>query len=309
MDFTKLYERILRSSIWQESDHIRLVWITMLVLCDKDGDVLTSIPGLAHAARVPIDACVAALERLQEPDAFSTTPDNEGRRIEPIPGGFRVLNFRKYYAVQTKVQEREAAKKRSQRAKNVPPCPQMSPHVPICPPMSPSVRLDPDPDPDKDPDKDTNTDGSAVDVVEKTNHHELMEAWNQVANAKGYSPCPSMTKSRCESHNARIRDKFWRENWQKALTRLAAKGSKFLEGDNDRGWKANIEWFLKADTVPRIFEGRHDAKAEKPKPKVTLQEKNKEIEDECFRKWGRVINDSCTHQPLPADHPAYRAAQ
>lgn len=136
-----------------------------------------------------------------------------------------------------------------------------------------------------------------------------MEQWNALAAQNDYCRCPSMTKSRRESHNARYRDTFWRENWQVALQRISVKGSDFLRGVNDRGWKANIEWFLREDTVVKILEGRHDAKAAKPKRTPSPQETKKEIEDECFRRWGRVINDPKNHAPLPADHPAYLEVQ
>lgn len=44
MEFAKIYERILRSSVWLEDDSTLRVWITLLVLSDKDGDVMTSPP-------------------------------------------------------------------------------------------------------------------------------------------------------------------------------------------------------------------------------------------------------------------------
>lgn len=36
------------------------------------------------------------------------------------------------------------------------------------------------------------------------------------------------------------------------------RGSPFLSGQNDRGWCATLEWFLRPDIVFRILEGQYD---------------------------------------------------
>jgi len=41
--------------------------------------------------------------------------------------------------------------------------------------------------------------------------------------------------------------------------------SPFLLGENDRGWRADIDWFLRPDSVTRILEGKY--RTDKPKKK------------------------------------------
>ena len=94
--FTKLFTSITESTVWQEDDHTRIVWITMLAMVDRNGRVFASIPGLASRARVPVESAEKALRRFLSPDKYSRTPDNEGRRIEAIDGGWRLLNHTKY---------------------------------------------------------------------------------------------------------------------------------------------------------------------------------------------------------------------
>jgi len=94
--YTKLFSSIVTSTIWGESNATRIIWITLLAIADKNGEVQASIPGLARVASVPIDDCIAAIQCLLSPDKFSRTPDDEGRRIEEIPGGWHLLNHRKY---------------------------------------------------------------------------------------------------------------------------------------------------------------------------------------------------------------------
>lgn len=97
--FTKLFSSITESTIWCEPDRTRLVWICMLAMADKNGRVWASVPGLANRARVPLVDAEIALAAFLAPDPYSRTPDNEGRRIEPIDGGWRLLNHEKYRAI------------------------------------------------------------------------------------------------------------------------------------------------------------------------------------------------------------------
>lgn len=68
----------------------------MLAKCDQFGIVEASLPGLADCAKVSIPECEEALRVLSSPDAYSRTKDNEGRRIESIDDGWRILNHAKY---------------------------------------------------------------------------------------------------------------------------------------------------------------------------------------------------------------------
>ncbi len=99
MTFAKLFTSITESTIWIEDDHTRIVWITMLAMADRRGRVWGSVPGLANRARVPVESARTALGKFLSPDADSRTKDNEGRRIEEIDGGWRLLNYEKFRAI------------------------------------------------------------------------------------------------------------------------------------------------------------------------------------------------------------------
>lgn len=111
MTFTKLFASITESTVWCEPDHVRIVWITMLAMADRHGRVWGSIPGLANRARKSIGETEDALSRFQSPDRYSRTPDNEGRRIETIDGGWRILNHEKY----REIRDSEAIKESKRR--------------------------------------------------------------------------------------------------------------------------------------------------------------------------------------------------
>jgi len=64
------------------------------------------------------------------------------------------------------------------------------------------------------------------------------------------------TNARQAALLTRSRDSFFVANWKEAIERCRA--SPFCCGQNSTGWVANIDWFLKADTVVRLMEGNHD---------------------------------------------------
>lgn len=115
MAYTKLFNSIITSTIWTENDQTRIVWITMLALADKNGEVQGSIPGLARLAGVPVEACRKAIETFLSPDPDSRTKDDEGRRIEAIDGGWHLLNHAKYRAMASKDESKSAAAIRQKR--------------------------------------------------------------------------------------------------------------------------------------------------------------------------------------------------
>lgn len=111
--YTKLFQSILDSTIWQESNETRLLWITMLAMSDKNGEVQAAIPGLAKRAGITIQECEDGLATLLSPDPYSRTPDHDGRRIEVIDGGWALLNHLKYRELMS-YEERKEYNRRKQ---------------------------------------------------------------------------------------------------------------------------------------------------------------------------------------------------
>jgi hypothetical protein len=101
-----------------EDADTRLVWVTMLAMKDRHGEVMGSIPGLANVARVPVEACRAAIAKFLAPDPDSRTTDHEGRRIEAIPGGWLVLNHAAYRDMDSDEDRRRKDAIRQQRLRD-----------------------------------------------------------------------------------------------------------------------------------------------------------------------------------------------
>ena len=115
MAYVKLFQSLLDSTIWAESDSTRIVWLTMLVIADKNGEVMSTVPGLAHRARVSIEACQSAIDKLSSPDKYSRSKLAEGRRIVAIEGGWELVNHADYRMKASKEDEKRATAERVRR--------------------------------------------------------------------------------------------------------------------------------------------------------------------------------------------------
>lgn len=104
--YTKLFSTIVHSTVWREEKHIKVVWITMLALANRNGIVEASIPGLADASRVTLQECEEALAKLSAPDSYSRTKEHQGRRISECSGGWQIINYLKYRELLNKDEER-----------------------------------------------------------------------------------------------------------------------------------------------------------------------------------------------------------
>ena len=96
MGFTKLDSGILQSSIMFEDSDTFKIWIALLASCDKDGLARVSAVFLQSICHIEMDVVLGSLERLSSPDPLSRSQNNNGRRIERVDGGYRIINHGKY---------------------------------------------------------------------------------------------------------------------------------------------------------------------------------------------------------------------
>lgn len=95
--YNKIFTKILDSSIWLESTPTRIVWLTFIAVMDEKGFApFAAMGNVANRARVSIEEARAAIDILEGPDPESSDPDNDGRRLERVPGGWIVLNAEKH---------------------------------------------------------------------------------------------------------------------------------------------------------------------------------------------------------------------
>ena len=114
--YNKLFQKILDSSVWLESNETRIVWITLLAAMDEEGYApFASTANLAHRARINPDQAALAVARLEAPDEVAPDQDHEGRRIERVPGGWMVLNAKAYRDTVTREEAKRVVRERVAR--------------------------------------------------------------------------------------------------------------------------------------------------------------------------------------------------
>lgn len=97
--------------------------------------------------------------------------------------------------------------------------------------------------------------GRQDDAFPDASVQDVVDYWNAEAEKTGVPKCISITSARRVRIRERLANTFWRDNWRDAAQKI--KDSSFLCGHNDRKWKANIDWFVRPDSVPSILEGKY----------------------------------------------------
>lgn len=101
--WTPLWSSTVDSTLWEEPPHVRLMFLTMLMLRDPDHVVRLPLRVLSKKANLDSDRDKAyklaeeALIVLKSPDKRSPEKQGfEGRRIEAVEDGWLILNGAKY---------------------------------------------------------------------------------------------------------------------------------------------------------------------------------------------------------------------
>lgn len=84
---------------------------------------------------------------------------------------------------------------------------------------------------------------------------ELLNDWNELAGELGLPKAEVMSKARKAAFLARCREFPGLEPWRRAFASI--RGSPFLRGQNDKGWKADIDFLLQAKSFTKLIEGSY----------------------------------------------------
>ena len=83
----------------------------LIVLADREGFVDMTQEAISRRTIIPIEIIRKGIDVLEQPDAQSRDPGNDGRRIERISEhrdwGWKILNYSKYRAIRTADERRE----------------------------------------------------------------------------------------------------------------------------------------------------------------------------------------------------------
>ena len=109
-----MFTSVVRSSLWSLSGDCIKVFLTLCAESDPEGYVSASADGIRRLADLSLEDTRAHLARLEAPDPESKDRTRDatvdGKRIERVPNGWRIINLQWYRALARK--EAELAKKR-----------------------------------------------------------------------------------------------------------------------------------------------------------------------------------------------------
>ena len=248
-----------------ESNETRIVWMTLLAMADKNGEVQASIPGLANIARVDVEACRTAIKIFESPDPDSRTKDEDGRRIQEIKGGWHILNHEYYRELGSEEDQRRKAAERQRRyrerqkrnGKNVTGCDKshQKPHT--------DTKADTEANTKADTEAEKGKEGNPSKALKQ----KIVDAYNDVARErKGWRVCSKIPQGEVGiALNARCSDKDWVEDFPKAMA---------LAKELDWMTKGKLETFLRPDSVRKLIDGEWA-----PSDKFSSKEKDVDIAD------------------------------
>jgi hypothetical protein len=118
LPWKRAHASVFDSSIMEEPYHVRLVFDYMIRKADSSGFCLGIETSLARIFNVTLEDFLQAIKILEAPDSKSRTPDNEGKRIRKVQGGWLILNHGIYQS-ESKIENKTDSESESESKNRV----------------------------------------------------------------------------------------------------------------------------------------------------------------------------------------------
>ena len=106
--YVPIFSKIVDSSLWDESDLVVKVYLTMLAKKDPDNVVRATSYNVGKWSRKTEAEALQAIRVLESPDTKRMEPQlNEGRRLKKVEGGWLILNAEYYQNLMRKANRNE----------------------------------------------------------------------------------------------------------------------------------------------------------------------------------------------------------
>ncbi len=116
----------------------------------------------------------------------------------------------------------------------------------------------PDPDPEPEPISKERSKDRLSFCAENDSISEAFDCYNEMAKKAGLPVAMKLTKARNVSLKARLKDCGGVDGWRVACEKVAA--SPLCTGNNDKGWRASLDFMLRESSFAKIMEGNYDQK-------------------------------------------------
>lgn len=246
--------RLFFIGLWNEADdqgafEWKPLTLKMRVLPADNVDVAELLSELEEGGRVTryeVDGKSYGLvrnftkfQRPKKPNSVHPLPDGAVTGSEPIPHQAETPS--------EKSPQMEEEGGRVEEEKEEPPVASQPPPLPA--PNSDDRKVDAEPDLDVP----ANLRRGPKDHADV---QSAFEAYNAVAGRCGLPAAQKLTDARRRKLVRRLHDCGGLDGWHVALDKLEA--SKGLRGDNDRGWRADLDFLCQDQSFTRLMEGFYD---------------------------------------------------
>lgn len=284
--YTKLFSSITESTVWGEPYATRIVWVTFLAMTNARGCVYGSIPGVARRANVTMAEAEAAIAAFLAPDPHSRSKDSDGRRVEEIDGGWRLINHAKYAKIRDATERADTKREwdrenrpsghaRQFKSDNSPTVRQQSDKSDESP-SSPATPTPLDIDIDIEKKKSMSSDKPMTDGKEAERVAELtrfaVEGYNATmvglpkvalvndVRRRQVRRCLPTAREICRTMfgTTRIPDEFWLSYFEACQADDFCAGRTVGSGTH-ANWRPDFEYLTRADVMTRIFDRASEA--------------------------------------------------
>jgi len=256
--FAKLDGGIVDSTLWMQPHDVLRVWIAMLAKCDSYGIVRASVPAFAHLCMVPIERLEQILKILTSPDSYSRTPDDDGRRLRAIEGGWLITNYVKYRElVQTKPQS-HADRQRKYRERIKERDEKLTRDAGVTNNVTRDAEAEAE---EKRKDTQPTVESPQAALADACPHVEIVALYHELL--------PSLTRVK---EWTPVRQTFLRKRWNESRERQSldwwrgffcyVAESDFLTGKTSgrdgRPFECDLEWLVRPKNFIKVIEGRYE---------------------------------------------------
>ena len=95
---------------------------------------------------------------------------------------------------------------------------------------------------------------------------DMMAAWNSIAGEFDLARITTMTDARLRHAKAAVKAVGGIDNWVEGI-KSQLRNSPFHRGENNRGWRANFDYYTRTDKALAAYEARYD----KPQPRNSFE--------------------------------------
>jgi len=245
--FESMYDGTL-SADWQAM----IVFQQLIVLADSEGIVDITPPALSRRTGIPLDVIEYGINKLEQPDPYSRSPESEGKRIVLIDEhrnwGWIIVNYEHYRDLASREDRREQNRINKQKQRDR----EKSADVSI---SQRSSAMSAHEDVDEDVDEDITTTGD----LQACPYQKIVDLWHQVLH--DLPKIKKLTPSRKQQLKARWKEYPKISDWQTLFEEI--RESQFLMGlarpipPRTQPFVLDFDFLIKEGNFVKIIEGKY----------------------------------------------------